>query len=88
MNSSQTNTFAFRVKWSDIPKKVYDNLKEAEKKKEMAHPEDEAALKLAISKKLVSSYVSFREGMPGSQLSPGRAVYKDVTEQVNLHFKL
>jgi len=84
----ETQSFHFRIRWSDIPLNVYDNLKKVDSKKEMANPDDEQALKLAIAKKLVSSYISYREERPGSQLTPGRKVYENVTEQVDLHFKL
>lgn len=88
MNSTKKNVFQFRVRWNDLPQAVIEKLVQANSNNEAAHPNDEQTLKLAITKKLSSSYVTFREQNPGSQLSPGRKIYDNVTEQVNLHSKL
>lgn len=50
---------------------------------ERAIPDDEAALRLAISKKLVSAYKSFKETHPGENKHPGKKVTDNITEQVN-----
>lgn len=65
-----------------MPQATLKKLDQANGAKVMASPKDVSALKLAIAKKVVSNYLNFREANPGSNLSPGREVYKNITLQV------
>lgn len=81
-SESQRNDYKFKVVWNDLPQATLHKLDEAETRKQAAANKDFGALKLAISKKVVSSYIAFRAANPGCKLSPGREVYGDITDQV------
>lgn len=74
--------FQFKIRWTDLPSETRNKLKEANDKGEEADSSDVKAIKLAIAKKLESSYIAYRQANPGSQLTPGRKIYQDVTDQV------
>lgn len=76
--------YDFKVPWDSLPEDLVKSLTKNEQEKKRAAQEDINTLKLAIAKKLVSSYKAYKEGHPNSNKHPGVKVYNSVTEQVTL----
>lgn len=76
---SARKAYTYKIQWESMPIDVMEKLELAESKKQAGNFR---GLKLAIAKKLVSDYETWREKNPGHSKTPGSVIYRDITNQV------
>ena len=76
--------FSFRFDWNSMPKTAIDNLSTAEASEVpgCANVKDVDELRTALRTQCIQQYIAYREMYPGQQLTPGKKVYEEMTNEV------